>query len=229
MSTPEVDIDAMEYVLGLMDDDERRHFEAELLDNPELADVVWEWEATFLPLGEAVRSRRTAKRDFRAVEARIFADRRDAKRSRGMRRAVGFWQAIATLFWTATVASLTGVAILLAAPELVLGPRPALVAAVVYEDGAVRLARVRDDGRLVIEPLPAEDLQRSRELWLVPEGGTPRSLGLLDEAGRAEFKLPEDLKAQPGALLAVTLEPPGGSPTGRPTGPRIGSGALTEI
>ena len=31
------------------------------------------------------------------------------------------------------------------------------------------------------------------------------------------------------AVLAVSLEPPGGSPTGLPTGPVIGTGKLTSL
>jgi anti-sigma-K factor RskA len=33
----------------------------------------------------------------------------------------------------------------------------------------------------------------------------------------------------PDATLAVSLEPPGGSPTGQPTGPVIASGKLTNL
>jgi anti-sigma-K factor RskA len=33
----------------------------------------------------------------------------------------------------------------------------------------------------------------------------------------------------PDATLAVSMEPPGGSPTGQPTGPVIASGTLTSL
>jgi anti-sigma-K factor RskA len=36
-------------------------------------------------------------------------------------------------------------------------------------------------------------------------------------------------QARRDAVLAVSLEPPGGSPTGQPTGPVIGSGKLTNL
>jgi anti-sigma-K factor RskA len=35
--------------------------------------------------------------------------------------------------------------------------------------------------------------------------------------------------AKDNAVLAVSLEPPGGSPTGAPTGPVIASGKLTNL
>ena len=33
---------------------------------------------------------------------------------------------------------------------------------------------------------------------------------------------------QQGATIAISVEPPGGSPTGAPTGPVVASGALTK-
>jgi anti-sigma-K factor RskA len=62
---------------------------------------------------------------------------------------------------------------------------------------------------------------RSYELWALPEGGNPVSLGLLPEDGTFERELTD---AQRAALrlapkVAVSLEPAGGSPTGAPTGP----------
>ena len=65
------------------------------------------------------------------------------------------------------------------------------------------------------------------ELWYVAAGQAPRSIGLLDR--------PETRAALPavarggditGATLAVSVEPPGGSTTGAPTGPVVYSGKL---
>jgi anti-sigma-K factor RskA len=45
------------------------------------------------------------------------------------------------------------------------------------------------------------------------------------------LEIPPDLAARltPEAMLAISLEPPGGSPTGQPTGPVIASGRLTRL
>jgi anti-sigma-K factor RskA len=64
---------------------------------------------------------------------------------------------------------------------------------------------------------------KSYELWALPRGGAPVSLGLLPATGRAERTLSEPQRA---ALLAadkvaVSVEPTGGSPTGSPTGPIV--------
>ena len=58
------------------------------------------------------------------------------------------------------------------------------------------------------------------QLWALPPGASaPTSLALLPrEAGRVVVP---DLAVRPvpGMLVEITLEPPGGSPIGRPTGP----------
>jgi anti-sigma-K factor RskA len=61
-------------------------------------------------------------------------------------------------------------------------------------------------------------------LWAVPGKGAPRSLGLISASGASvvrKNKLPVGT-----AALAVSLEPPGGSTTGAPTGPVLYVGKL---
>ncbi len=62
---------------------------------------------------------------------------------------------------------------------------------------------------------------KAHELWALPEGGAPVSLGLLPQAGEQRRVLtPAQQAALAGAKqIAVSLEPEGGSPTGAPTGP----------
>jgi anti-sigma-K factor RskA len=69
---------------------------------------------------------------------------------------------------------------------------------------------------------------RVHELWLIAEGApAPVSLGVLPDDGRATLVLPETLAAaMTGGTLAVSDEPPGGSPTGQPTGAVLALGTL---
>jgi anti-sigma-K factor RskA len=67
---------------------------------------------------------------------------------------------------------------------------------------------------------------KTMELWIrPPDAKTPRSLGVLAAAGR-QVSLP----ATPanGTELSVSLEPPGGSPTGVPTGHVVYAGTLRQ-
>ena len=65
---------------------------------------------------------------------------------------------------------------------------------------------------------------KSLEVWYVPDGEKAVSVGLLGE-GAIDLK---SLEAKIGDLFAISLEPPGGSPTGTATGPVIYSGKLVE-
>ncbi|MEO6276353.1 anti-sigma factor domain-containing protein, partial [Roseateles sp.] len=96
------------------------------------------------------------------------------------------------------------------------------------------VASVSADGRaLVARPLLPVSVQTGRvlELWSVPPeaGGAPRSLGLIAADGStviARQRLPASLLTGGTAALAVSVEPPGGSPTGVPTGPVVYAGKL---
>ncbi|HZD88469.1 MAG TPA: anti-sigma factor, partial [Pseudolabrys sp.] len=72
---------------------------------------------------------------------------------------------------------------------------------------------------------------RVPELWLIPPGGKPLPVGLLSAERTVVLAIPPALvkQTESGATLAVSLEPPGGSPTGAPTGPVIGAGKLTSL
>jgi anti-sigma-K factor RskA len=78
--------------------------------------------------------------------------------------------------------------------------------------------------RLSDTAVPAgSDLQ----LWGIPSGGAPVSLGVLPKKGPAAFKVAH--RPQNYGVLAVSVEPPGGSqnPNG-PTGPVIYTGKLLQ-
>jgi anti-sigma-K factor RskA len=102
--------------------------------------------------------------------------------------------------------------------------------------GATFVASVAGDGQsMVMQPVAASvPLQADRvlELWSVPPeraGGAPKSLGLISASGVTVLprsRLPKTLLEGGTAALAVSVEPPGGSPTGAPTGPVVFSGKL---
>jgi len=72
---------------------------------------------------------------------------------------------------------------------------------------------------------------RALELWMLPDGRSPVSMGLIPASGIERLAL----RAPAGALLrdipalAVSVEPPGGSPTGGPTGPVVYTGRVERI
>jgi anti-sigma-K factor RskA len=69
------------------------------------------------------------------------------------------------------------------------------------------------------------------ELWALPQGAAPKSLGVIPPGAIVRVPLPataEELLTSIPAL-AVSLEPPGGSPTGQPTGPVLFSGSIERM
>ena len=88
------------------------------------------------------------------------------------------------------------------------------------------------ESSMVMRPLTQVSVaaDRALELWSLPPQGAPVSLGLISSSGAtvlARERLPRTLLRGGTAQLAVSLEPPGGSPTGAPTGPVLYAGRLT--
>lgn len=72
----------------------------------------------------------------------------------------------------------------------------------------------------------SEGAERSLQLWALPAGGAPRSLGVLGEGGVVRLTASEQAVREVPAL-AISLEPKGGVPSeGGPTGPVLFKGPL---
>ncbi|MCV6801492.1 anti-sigma factor domain-containing protein, partial [Achromobacter ruhlandii] len=68
---------------------------------------------------------------------------------------------------------------------------------------------------------------KALELWVIPPGQAPQSVGLVAPEGLTALPRAQGLEGV--QTLAITLEPPGGSPSGKPTGPVIMSGDVLKI
>lgn len=209
--TPEEDDDflASEYVLGTLDMAERSAAEARLRAEPAFAARVTDWEERLSGLNA----------DFEPaplpdllpkIEARLFPQ--PPRRS---------WWADLRLWGGVALASVALVAYLAMTP-----PRPELTATITADQGTLQFAASITEGRLTITRVAgaAPDASHSHELWIIAGNDPPVSLGVIPE-GVEVISLPG---VAAGALLAVTLEPPGGSPTGKPTGPIVAKGALVK-
>ena len=72
---------------------------------------------------------------------------------------------------------------------------------------------------------------RAQELWLIPQGQAPLSLGLLDATRAQVVRIPDSMLADVGAdaVFAVTLESPQGAPHAAPAGPVIAKGGIALL
>ena len=100
--------------------------------------------------------------------------------------------------------------------------KPALIATVLRGD---RTMTVKVVGAAAV---PAG---KSLELWMLPTGQAPKSLGVIPDSGVGRVALPAtpDVSLANVPALAVSLEPFGGSPTGAPTGPVLYSGKVERF
>jgi anti-sigma-K factor RskA len=147
---------------------------------------------------------------------------------------LAFWRAVSVGTSTLAAACLAGLVYIGTRPPTQ-GPRTPLLATLtgLKTNQPNFVATIGTDGStLTIVPaalLTAD--KRSMELWLIPEGGKPASLGLIAAGQPVRINIPAELLPHlgRGATLAVSLEPPGGSPTGQPTGEVIAHGNLTNL
>lgn len=68
---------------------------------------------------------------------------------------------------------------------------------------------------------PMDQSKQVLELWILDDSGTPHSLGLIPVDAAGEMPMPKNMPMPAKPMLAVSMEPMGGSPTGQPTGPVI--------
>ena len=226
---------AVSYVAGTLRGPARRRFEALLPSHPALRDAVQSWQARLMPLTMVVQPEAPPDRVWRKIEAQLWPQ---AAATTPVTTPT-WWQRLSLwrgLTGVATVAAL-GMALWLANPVPTLAPVVIVLqatpdAAAAVGAGSSFVASVSGDGRaLVTRPLQQVNVQPGRvlELWSVPPQGAPRSLGLISADGTTVLsrdKLPATLLQGGTQALAVSVEPPGGSTTGAPTGPVVYAGRL---
>lgn len=224
---------AAEYVLGTLRGAARRRFEALLPAHPTLRAASREWYDRLMPLSAAIEPVQPSGDVWRRISARIGGNGEQAPAASAARdtawRSLGFWRALTGF---ASVAAI-GLAVLLASPRPV--PPPIVVVLAPTPDAATAgstapaiVASISGDrSSLVMRAVVpvAERAGHSLELWAVPQGAAPRSLGVLPGGSGTVALRPDSLAGSD--TLAVTVEPQGGSPSGKPTGPIVYAGKFT--
>lgn len=212
---------AAEYVLGVLDAGKRREAERLLQQDPAFAAEVTFWEERLGGLANEVAPVTPPAQVWDRIDAALTPRQQPAN----LWNSLLFWRWSAIASAALAAASLAVVYVAVVPP-----PRQALVARL-DASGQPGFVAAIDPGRNTITIVPASLTnvdQRALELWLIAPGDQPRSLGLIEAGRPARVNVPAALAGKVGAdaALAVSVEPPGGSPTGLPTGPVIASGKL---
>lgn len=228
---------AGELALGLLTGDDLREAAALAASDPAFAEDVARWRGRTIPLLDEVEPVAPPAGLWRRIEGRVAAE--PGANVVVLKRRVGLWRG-ATAGMTALAASL--------ALALLLQPRsaPLSQATQVAGAGSPMVAMLGNDqkqmkvvaswdprARQLVLVVPGDmpaDPSHAHELWVIPADGKPRSLGTMPARRQMHMRLADALAQllQQGATIAISVEPPGGSPTGAPTGPVVVSGALSR-
>lgn len=221
---------AAQYVAGTLRGRARRRFESLLPSHPALQHAVREWQDRLMPLTSAVLPQSPSPTVWRAIEQRLWPTPAPLP----WWQRLGLWRALSG----AAMVAVVGLVVLVSEPAPIQAP----VVVVLQSTGTplpggapaagTVVASFSGDGRAVVaRPLTPVSLQTDRvlELWWAPLQGAPKSLGLIKADGTTVLsrgQLPGGLRGSGIDHMAVSVEPPGGSPTGQPTGPVVFYGKL---
>lgn len=226
-----IDALAGEYVLGTQSALVRRRMQSLMQEHAALAERVDEWQNRLNQMSAQARPVPAPPWVWRKIENTLRPPAKEKS---------GWWQNLLVWRWAAATAMAT--ALMLAIyPATERSPvlQPAeggFVMVLTDEDSktAWLVSRQNDDKPIKAEAItvPVMTVAQAYELWLLPPGGAaPLSLGLLNQQGGTQLTPAAMISSmvQPGYAMAVSIEPPGGSPTGAPTGPVVYTGSILSL
>ena len=228
---------AAEFVLGTLRGGARRRFESYLLESAALRLTVAEWQDRLYPMAEMTAATEPSVSVWHSIEKRLglqilAARQRKASFWLSLREDLSFWRGLGLVSTTAALILVS----LLMTKQLAPIPVAPLTSyvAMLSDDKATPIAVVTaaQNGQMVVKVIAPQSVaaDKSLELWAVPKEGPPRSLGLVAANGSVTLPLPANATPQSIPILAVTLEPKGGSPNPNgPTGPVVFKGAWVQI
>ncbi len=223
---------AAEYVLGTLRGRARARFEALMRYDPPLRSLVTDWEDRLAPMAGAGTDIAPPARLWNALSQRIAGEARKPR----WRESLALWRGLAA---TGAAFALVLAIVAGAGPQAEL---PMSMVAVMNDTQgqpamtvswpsmqAVRDPYIRIK---VTQKHPTMAPGTTWELWMLPPGeGEPVSLGLITTDVDQVMKLTPEQAARIESAwgIAMSIEPSGGSPIGKPTGPVVMKGPCVKI
>lgn len=224
------DLLAAEYVLGVLPATERQTASRRIDTEAVFARMVDGWEVHLSPIGAAYPEIEPPASVKVAVDRRLFESPTTApvQTRSGLWSSLAFWRGLAT-------AAIAALAIYIAVPYI--NPpveQPRLVASLAAEGSDVKYLAVYDAAHHEVSLSHVSGERASGkdfELWMIEGKNAPVSMGVIPAGATTRLTISPVVqqKLAQGAVLAVSLEPAGGSPTGQPTGPVVAAGDLRGI
>jgi anti-sigma-K factor RskA len=219
---PDPDMTAAELALGLLDGEERAAALRRVLADPDFAREVEQWRQRLAGLfddcPEVAAPESVATRLAQLDQPAAPAPTRRAR-----------WPI--AIMVSAIAAMLALFVVLRPTPPIAVAPHHLMVASLMMNDKSAAVPAMVDmtTGEMRIGETGMAPAGKTAQLWMIGGDGVPKPMGMLASTGPSRMMLPMEkrrgLKA--GIMLAVSIEPLGGSPTGLPTGPVVASGKLS--
>jgi anti-sigma-K factor RskA len=225
---------AAEHALGVLSAAERRQAEWRMAWDRSFAASVAAWRERLGPLADELEPVAPPERVWAAVARALPANDNTALRS------VRFWRTATAASLTLAAASVALAVFVANRPPLVIQPPPGqlLNASLTSPAGGTipLFVAAYDPARkaLIVTSLvqPGADPAHVHELWVIPSDGKPRPLGFIEPGKTKAMPMPQSLlpSLAAGSAIAVSVEPPGGSPkVDAPSGPIAAVGKLSKI
>jgi anti-sigma-K factor RskA len=216
-----------EYVLGVLSTEDRRRVEARMAVDKRFAQQVRRWQTNLSGFNDDYDEVRPPAQLYNRLERRLF--RTEESSSGSFSRhwgSVAVWRGLATasLFVAASLGLYQLSGTLTGGPD-----RPLIAELAGQENAPFNLVAAFDaaSGRLSVVPIALKQPEpKSLEVWIIEDGKAPKSLGILPDNGNGEIVVSADMRQlfAEGKTIAITVEPYGGAPEGKPTGPIIAAG-----
>jgi anti-sigma-K factor RskA len=241
---------AAEYVLGTLRGRARQRFERLLRSDASLNKDVAYWERRFAALLTGIKPVPPRDIVWAEIDAVINASkvaRLPPPRNRALPLgSLGFWRNWAAAASVASIALGYGLWLEMSQPPQVierlqtvrvevpvLQPMP-YVAMLQPAAPAQWMVMVMPDRRTMkvasSGAYPMDAGKHGLQLWCLDDAGQPHSMGMVPANGVVELPMPDDMTSMPQKpVMAVSLEPKGGSPTGLPTGPVVTTAPLLQL
>ncbi|TGT37612.1 anti-sigma factor [Mesorhizobium sp. M8A.F.Ca.ET.165.01.1.1] len=226
------DLFAAEYVLGVLPAEERQIASRRIDSETEFARLVDGWEVHLSPLGAGYPEIEPPASVKPAIDRRLFSSTAaaPAEPRAGLWSSLAFWRGLA-------VAAVAALALYVAVPYVnrpAEQPQARLVASLAADGSDVKYLAVYESERHEVSLSHVSGALASGkdfELWMIEGKNAPVSMGVIPAGATAHIGVSPatQQKLAQGAVLAVSLEPAGGSPTGQPTGPVVAAGDLKGI
>lgn len=225
------------FVLGTMSRRARRRF-SQLIDREPAAEAsVHAFEARLLPLAWSLPPVAPSALVWRRIQRALDGGQR-SQPTRGMA-----WPAAAAVLVAGLVITTVGwyqaqirppEVVTETVTETIIEQVPLKPAVGVIEDAdgnAIWVASIYEalgEADIAVRVPPDAQPANDYQLWLLRDDGVPVSVGLLPQSGAATLSLDDDALdgLSRSSMIAVSLEPPGGSPEPVPTGPVLYTAAL---